>query len=1290
LKNNGNGTFQYKVDYNAGAFPYSVFAADLDGDGDNDLAVANETSNDISILKNNGNATFQTAVNYGAGTNPKDVFAADLDDDGDYDLAVANEGTHNVSILTNNGNGTFQAPVNYGAGTWPQTVHAADLDSDGDTDLSVANHGSSNVSILKNNGNGTFQTAVDYSAEFVPRSVFAIDLDGDGDRDLATANQASDNISILRNNGNGTFQMPINYAASYDPEAVFGADLNGDGRNDLAVAHSGVAFISILLNRGAGTVSGTVTEIDGNTPIEGVLIRVLRSGSEVRRTTTAANGSYTLANLPIGSYDIEASKSQYVTELNVEKQIVAGETTIVNFQLHSFLGKIQGTVTDDLLNPIIGVVVTDINEGIADTTEGAGYALNRLLPGDHDVSFIHPDYYDTIVTGINLPQADSVTLNVILNHILYGAVVGLVSDTALNPLQGAVITDLYSAAADTSDSTGYFCLSGLPIGSHDFSFVCSTYRDTILYNNDISENDTLDLNVIMTLWQPDVMLCFGNLDSLPLTAPVGSNLTVDLFIKTAPWVYISSLHIPLGALKPFIDAMVSTTYGQEYDLLAQWDVAQFLEPVDMQPDPFWISQSFLAFADSGEFQSQELHFEIPTKVLTYVVHIANNSAYAGDTLQCLGQGFNPQYGGLQFADSIGQYFEDIFVAYSQVILTLSPDNGFIRGRVTNAQSMPMDSVYIYVDGPSPGIFEADENGYYGIPDLFHGLYDLTYHSPLYYDTTISNISVAGMDTIVLDVVMRLQADDYGSIEGTVTDTYGFPIDTVLISIAGPSPGQFQADENGYYFIQDRFHGQYDLTFSSPLYYDTTISNVTVVGMDTTVVNVVMRLLADDYGSIEGTVTDTYGFPIDTVLISVVGPSPGEFEVDDNGYYFIPNRIHGQYDLTFSSPLYYDTTISNVSVVEMDTALVNVVIRLQADDYGFIGGAVTDAYGFPIDSVQISVAGPTPGQYFTDQNGRYFISERFQGQYSLTFHSPDYHDTTINDIIVAGMDTTTLNVLMRFLIEPDVVFWFGNLDGSPINANIGRSVGVDVYIQMSDFAYGGSIHVPLGTDDQYIDTILGGTYYYPLTQWDAKYFDGPYSSPPNIPGWSSMSFIGFANISVPYDDPWLHFIVPQKILTFQLKTINNQQLEGDTAQCIGIGLHPQSGSINFSDTLEGLPYSSIEYISAMTFSIPTGYDYLPGDVNMFGGTWPPAATSPDVTYLVNFFRGLPTSQSCPLGGFWCSADANGDCLIIGGDVTKLVNVFRGLTTISHCANYEPLWPTPADIPPSAPPGWPNCE
>jgi hypothetical protein len=105
---------------------------------------------------------------------------------------------------------------------------------------------------------------------------------------------------------------------------------------------------------------------------------------------------------------------------------------------------------------------------------------------------------------------------------------------------------------------------------------------------------------------------------------------------------------------------------------------------------------------------------------------------------------------------------------------------------------------------------------------------------------------------------------------------------------------------------------------------------------------------------------------------------------------------------------------------------------------------------------------------------------------------------------------------------------------------------------------------------------------------------------------------------------------------------------------------------------------------------TGYLYLPGDVNMYNGIWPPAVIGSDVTYLVGYFRGVPANQPCLLDGFWASADANGDCNIIGSDVTRLVNYFRGIGDIDFCPEYPPAWITPDDPPQEMPEGWPNCD
>jgi len=142
--------FPTSVEYGLGAAPFSVTAADLDDDGDLDLATANLQNDDVSVLLNNGGGAFAEDVRYGAGDGPQSLFATDLDSDGDVDLTTANSNSDDVSALLNNGDGTFAADVLYGAGDYPISVTAADLDGDGNIDLAVANYDSNNISVLLN------------------------------------------------------------------------------------------------------------------------------------------------------------------------------------------------------------------------------------------------------------------------------------------------------------------------------------------------------------------------------------------------------------------------------------------------------------------------------------------------------------------------------------------------------------------------------------------------------------------------------------------------------------------------------------------------------------------------------------------------------------------------------------------------------------------------------------------------------------------------------------------------------------------------------------------------------------------------------------------------------------------------------------------------------------------------------------------------------------------------------------------------------------------------------------
>jgi hypothetical protein len=258
LKNYGDGTFQTKTDYDVGGGPIYAFCADLDGDGDLDLATTNHLTNNVSILKNNGDGTFQDSVNYPVGNGPRVLFCADLDGDGDLDLALPNWDANNVSILKNRGDGTFQTKVDYPAGDHPHCVFCADLDGDGDLDLAVANEYGNSVSILKNNGDGTFRPKVDYPVANRPRHVFCGDLDGDSFLDLVVPGSDADSISILKNNGTGVFQPTINYQVGDGPYAPFCVDLDGDLDLDIVTSNIYGVSVSIMKNNGNGSFQSPV------------------------------------------------------------------------------------------------------------------------------------------------------------------------------------------------------------------------------------------------------------------------------------------------------------------------------------------------------------------------------------------------------------------------------------------------------------------------------------------------------------------------------------------------------------------------------------------------------------------------------------------------------------------------------------------------------------------------------------------------------------------------------------------------------------------------------------------------------------------------------------------------------------------------------------------------------------------------------------------------------------------------------------------------------------------------
>ena len=259
-----------------GHLPFSVVAPDLNGDGKVDLAVANRDSNDVTVLLGNGAGGFSAAPGSPIKLGPRDpvsLVTADLNGDGRPDLAVANYTSKDVSVLLGDGAGGFSAapgsPVRVAG--HPLSVTAADLNGDGKVDLVIPAY-KNVISILLGDGLGRFAAASGspIAVGSDPSSAIA-DFNRDGKPDLAVTRVASDDVGIqvrvLLGNGTGGFRRagsPI--AVVYNEAAGAVADLNGDHKSDLAVSSFGV---TVLLGNGAGRFRPAV---DSPFPAPGVAI----------------------------------------------------------------------------------------------------------------------------------------------------------------------------------------------------------------------------------------------------------------------------------------------------------------------------------------------------------------------------------------------------------------------------------------------------------------------------------------------------------------------------------------------------------------------------------------------------------------------------------------------------------------------------------------------------------------------------------------------------------------------------------------------------------------------------------------------------------------------------------------------------------------------------------------------------------------------------------------------------------------------------------------------------------
>ena len=212
----------------------AMAAADFDGDGHVDLALASHQYGRVIFLHGLGNGDFVSLGFVPVGQKPTQLAAADLDGDGLEDLVVADEGSFGVGLVhvfhsQPNTMPSLTASIEIPTGAL--SVAVGDVDG-GPVDLVV---GAYSLSVLHGHGDGSFDSPVSSDTSGYLVDLALVDLDGDGHLDVGAANQGG-LLEVFRNDGSGAFLEPVRRPTGDEAESVAAGDFDGDGRPDLALA----------------------------------------------------------------------------------------------------------------------------------------------------------------------------------------------------------------------------------------------------------------------------------------------------------------------------------------------------------------------------------------------------------------------------------------------------------------------------------------------------------------------------------------------------------------------------------------------------------------------------------------------------------------------------------------------------------------------------------------------------------------------------------------------------------------------------------------------------------------------------------------------------------------------------------------------------------------------------------------------------------------------------------------------------------------------------------------------
>jgi thermitase len=225
----------------------------------------------------------------------------------------------------------------------------------------------------------------------------------------------------------------------------------------------------------SGNITGSVTDAKDGSAIVGATV------SDGNGTAlTDALGSYTIDNVPPGTYQVVASKEGYQSS-SLTVSILSGTTAVANLSLNQIIlpGSITGSVTNAKDgSPIVGATVSDGN-GTALTDALGSYTIDNVPAESYQVMASKEGYQSSSLT-VSVLSGTTAIANFSLSQIIVsGSITGSVTDAKYgSAIVGATVSDGTRTA--TTDASGKYTIADVPPGTYQVVASKEGYQNSSL------------------------------------------------------------------------------------------------------------------------------------------------------------------------------------------------------------------------------------------------------------------------------------------------------------------------------------------------------------------------------------------------------------------------------------------------------------------------------------------------------------------------------------------------------------------------------------------------------------------------------------------------------------------------------------------------------------------------------------------------------------------------------------------------------------------------------------------